>query len=59
MFARAYIYIYIYIEEYIFRLKVTIQASFVKDNGTLFIVFWAEDMGQFLYHLDPDIKKWN
>ena len=32
-----YIYIYIYIEECIFRQQVIIQASFVKEDGTLFV----------------------
>ena len=32
-----YIYIYIYIEECIFRQQVVIKASFIKDNGTLFV----------------------
>ena len=34
-----YIYIYIYIEECIFRQQVIIQASFVKDDGTLSLLF--------------------
>ena len=77
-------YIYIYIEEGIFRQQVIIQASFVSDDGTLFIIFYyyqnsknstvnstillmttksmveiarAEDMGQFLYLIDPDTRK--
>ena len=33
-----YIYIYIYIEECIFRQQVIIQVSFIKDDGTLFII---------------------
>ena len=32
-------HIYIYIYESIFRQQVIIQASFVKDDGTLFIIF--------------------
>ena len=32
-----YIYIYIYIEEFIFRSRVVFKASFIKDNGTLFV----------------------
>ena len=33
-----YIYEYVYFEEYIFRQQVIIQASFVKDDGRLFII---------------------
>ena len=62
------IYICIYFEECIFKQHVIIQASFVKDDGTLFIIFnfifpsmieraCVEDMTQFIYHLDPDTKK--
>ena len=31
-----FIYVYIYIEECIFRQQVIIQASFIKDDGTLY-----------------------
>ena len=34
-----YIYIYIYIEECLFKQRVIIQASFIIDDGTLFIIF--------------------
>ena len=34
------IYIYIYILKCIFRQQVIIQRSFVKDDGTLFIIFY-------------------
>ena len=34
-----YIYIYIYILKSIFRQQVVIKASFIKDDGTLFIIF--------------------
>ena len=36
---RIYIYIYIYIEECIFRQQVVIKATFIKDDGTLFIFY--------------------
>ena len=52
--------VYIYIYKSIFRQQVIIQANFIKDNGTLFIISncnWVEDMGQFLYHLDPNTRK--
>ena len=38
-----YIYIYIYInifEECILRQQIIIQASFVKDDGTLFVYYF-------------------
>ena len=46
------IYIHIYIEECIFRKPVIIQARFVKDERAS-----IKDMGQFLYHQDPDNRK--
>ena len=38
MYVHVYKYIYIYIEECIFRQQDIIQARFVKDDGTLFII---------------------
>ena len=43
-----YIYIYIYIEECIFRQQVIIQASFVKEDRTLFVLFFSSLVVMFL-----------
>ena len=34
------VYIYIYFEECIFRQQIIIQASFVKDDGTLVVYYF-------------------
>ena len=52
-----YIYIYIYIEECMFRHQIIIQVSFVKDDGTLFIIF-NFIFSSFLVNFLVSISRW-
>ena len=58
-------YIYIYIYKKILQIFKTVKSQTVNEKTTIPLLTiksmvespWTEDMGQFLYHLDPDTRK--